>query len=105
MEGTDPAGLVMPAAEYDHKALGGCSIIGGYVYRGQALPELQGKYIFGDFCTGFFWSLTREESGRFVMDRLFRREDLRLSSFGQDAQGEIYALDFAQGLIYKLVSR
>jgi glucose/arabinose dehydrogenase len=102
---TYPADLVMPVAEYDHKALGGCSIIGGYVYRGQTLPDLQGKYLFGDFCTGFVWTLTKEENGRFRMDRLLRREEMRLASFALDAEGEIYALDVAYGIIYKLVGR
>lgn len=102
---TSPADLVMPVAEYDHKALGGCSVIGGYVYRGQALPDLQGKYLFGDFCTGFIWTLTQEEDGRFQMERLLRQEDMRLASFALDAEGEIYAIDVAFGTIYKLVKK
>ena len=101
---TDRTDLVAPVYEYDHKALGGCSIIGGYVYRGQAMPDLQGKYIFGDFCTGFIWSLTQEEDGRFITDRLLRQEDMRLASFAVDSDGEIYAFDVAHGLIYKLVA-
>lgn len=101
---TYPADLVMPVAEYDHKALGGCSIIGGYVYRGRALPDLQGKYLFGDFCTGFIWTLT-EENDQFNMERLLREEEMRLSSFALDGAGEIYLLDVAFGTIYKLVEK
>jgi glucose/arabinose dehydrogenase len=104
-EETYPPDLVMPAAEYDHKALGGCSIIGGYVYRGQALPDLQDKYLFGDFCTGFIWTLAREEDGRFTMERLLRQENMRLSSFAEDASGELYAFDISSGVMYKLAAR
>jgi hypothetical protein len=89
--------LVKPVAEYEHKY--GCSITGGYVYRGKNINELYGKYIFGDFCTGTIWSLDKENN--FEMQKLMQT-DLNISSFGEDAAGELYVLDY-QGSIYKFI--
>ena len=47
------ASLILPILEYDHNA--GCSITGGYAYRGTQVPFLYGKYLFGDFCSGTIW--------------------------------------------------
>ncbi|NLE75662.1 MAG: hypothetical protein GX605_02770, partial [Chloroflexi bacterium] len=60
-EGCDTSGLALPIAEYDHTQ--GCSITGGYVYRGARYPQLQGIYLFGDFCSGRVWGLQRQPSG------------------------------------------
>lgn len=95
--------LVFPAAEYDHLALGGCAIVGGYVYRGEAIPNLVGKYIFGDYCSGFLWTLARTGDEAFEMERVYKAEALQLGSFAKDHEGELYLLDVLRGNMYKLV--
>jgi glucose/arabinose dehydrogenase len=100
---TLPDDLVFPISEYDHLGLGGCSIIGGYVYRGQALPELAGKYLYGDYCNGYIWSLEMKENGRVDVDRILQVEGAFISSFARDNDGEIYLIDVSRGTIQKLV--
>jgi glucose/arabinose dehydrogenase len=96
----DVAGLTGPVAEYA-QSQGGCSVTGGYVYRGQALPALRGNYFFGDYCTGFVWSLTPIEND--LWDReMFMRTGVQISSFGEDAAGELYVVDHG-GSVLKLV--
>ena len=90
--------LVFPIAVYSHDA--GCSITGGYVYRGKAVPSARGRYLYGDYCNGTIWSL-RAVKGKL---RGQRREAFRvpnLSSFGEDAAGELYAVGLG-GQLYKL---
>ena len=91
--------LIAPIAEYDHGVSGGCSITGGYVYRGKEIPELNGLYFYGDYCTGFVWSL-RQTQGKWQND-LFLQTRFRISSFGEDASGELYLVDHS-GAIHKL---
>jgi len=98
----DPQGLVPPVAEYDHSQ--GCSITGGYVYRGTRYPSLTGVYFFGDFCSGHIWGLKREPSGAWTMALLLKSE-VNISSFGEDATGEIYVVGYRDGVIYHLVAR
>lgn len=97
-EGCQQAGLVLPVAEYSHNE-GGCSITGGYVYRGTQSPPLTGFYFFGDYCTGYLWSLQRSGDQWQREKRL--ETDLRISSFGEDLSGEIYMLDH-EGGVYRL---
>ncbi len=93
--------LVRPVYEYAHgQSDTRCSVTGGYVYRGEALPNLRGRYFFGDFCSGEIWSL-KVGGGKAVA---FRREPITvpsLSSFGQDANGELYALSL-KGEVYRV---
>jgi|tagenome__1003787_1003787.scaffolds.fasta_scaffold20970376_2 glucose/arabinose dehydrogenase len=77
--------LVWPVAVYPHGE--GCSITGGYVYRGGELPALRGRYVYGDFCSGRIWSLG-SGAGRPQLLALPRLEGL--SSFGLDARGRLY---------------
>lgn len=101
-DGNPPAGLALvdPIAEYSHSE-GGCSVTGGYVYRG-AMPEWNGIYLYGDYCTGFIWGLMRV-NGEWQAQLLFDT-DVRITSFGQDEAGEVYLLDDGGGT-YKLVRR
>ncbi len=99
--GCDGTGLVLPVAEYTH-AEGGCSVSGGYVYRGQKYPALSGQYFFGDYCSGIIWSLQREGDQWQMAQRL--DTDLRISSFGEDVNGEVYVIDHG-GAIYQLTAR
>ena len=88
----DPAalGLVLPVAEYDHGQ--GCSVTGGYAYRGQQFPNLDGIYFYGDYCTGLIWGLRREADGSWSQAQLLS-SDRRISSFGEDETGEVYLVD------------
>jgi glucose/arabinose dehydrogenase len=95
---TVPRDAVPPVYEYDHST-GACAITGGFVYRGSAIPRLKGWYVFGDFCLGTISEL-KLDGGRRVY--VASGESVpQLSSFGQDQQGELYALSLAGG-IYEL---
>ena len=94
----DPAGLVLPAAEYDHDR--GCSVTGGMVYRGRAVPGLEGVYLYGDYCSGRIWGM-RKTGGQWVVSELLRTK-LSLSTFGEDETGELYAADHDSGGIYRI---
>jgi len=93
-------GAVFPVAEYTHAA-GGCSVTGGYVYRGRVIAGLAGIYFYADYCTGKIWGLNRE-SGRWV-SKLLLDTDHNISSFGEDEAGELYVVDHG-GSVFKLVS-
>lgn len=90
-----------PLHVYDHNL--GCSVTGGYVYRGQRIAFLRGQYLFTDFCSGRLWSLQRADNGQWQ-----RREWMRLrgqtSSFAEDDAGELYTLDHG-GRIYRLTAQ
>jgi len=88
--GCDVTGTVLPWAEYGHDA--GCSITGGYVYRGEALPELRGWYVYGDFCSGRIWAVNTD--GDHGTPVPLADTGLAISSFGLDRAGELYILDF-----------
>jgi Glucose / Sorbosone dehydrogenase. len=93
----NPAGhLVMPVAEYGHDS--GCSITGGYVYRGSQIAGLQGRYVYGDFCSGKIWSLVIR-SGKAADVRTESINVTNLSSFGLDVRGELYAVSL-NGTVY-----
>ncbi|MFY9580930.1 MAG: PQQ-dependent sugar dehydrogenase [Gaiellaceae bacterium] len=92
--------LVFPVSVYSHDE--GCSVTGGYVYRGRAVPAATGRYFFGDWCSGTIWSL-RIEAGRAVDLRKEAAQVSRLTSFGEDAAGELYAVS-GGGRIYRVVS-
>jgi hypothetical protein len=97
----DQTGLTLPVLEYGHDI--GCSVSGGYVYRGSAIPDLQGHYFYADFCGGFVRSF-RVEGGAAVDE--FEWPTLRpggtISSFGEDAAGELYVL-ISEGRVFKIV--
>jgi glucose/arabinose dehydrogenase len=90
--------LVFPVFEYDHGR--GCSVTGGYVYRGKARPADRGRYVFGDYCSGTVWSF-RISSGEARDVRTESFDVGTLTSFGEDAAGELYALS-GEGTIYRL---
>ena len=100
-QGRPPAGLVLvaPVVEYTH-ASSGCSVTGGYVYRGPSLPELDGVYFYGDYCTGLIWTLTR--AGDQWHSAKFADSGFTISSFGEDEAGELYLCDLRAGGVYRL---
>jgi glucose/arabinose dehydrogenase len=99
-EPNDAGRLIGPVAEYSHDE--GCSITGGFVYRGVDLPSAQGRYFYGDYCSGRLWSLERTGDGATV--RRLGFEAPELSSFAEDGSGELYLLTL-DGTVYRLVSR
>ena len=90
--------LVLPIIEYGQDE--GCSVIGGYRYRGKSMPGLVGGYVFGDFCSGTIWIGidTGERWQRFEL----LTTSLSISTFGEDEQGELYVADLG-GVIYRIV--
>lgn len=95
------AGLTLPIAEYGHDASGGSSIIGGYVYRGSAVADLEGTYVFGDLSSGRVWALKQDAMLTWHMTQVLTH-NLTVSSFGQDAAGELYLLDYGNGAVLRL---
>ncbi len=99
-------GLVLPRFEYEHGNNGanGCSITGGFVYRGSALPELAGRYLYSDYCKGFLKSFLYAD-GRVSEERDWNIASAgNVQGFGQDGQGELYLLS-SGGSVYRIVRR
>ncbi len=100
-----------PQYQYLHNSAGGYSITGGYPYRGCALPDEQGTYIFADYGTANFWSATPNKNDSLSVQS--RTSDLRsstsglninsISSFGEDANGEMYVLSHSGGRLFKII--
>jgi len=99
---TGDSELWFPVAEYSH-AEGGCAVTGGYVYRG-SMPEWNGIYLYGDYCTGHVWGLIKPEGGEQWQAQLLFEAPILITSFGQDEHGEIYLLS-DDGKIYQLVRK
>jgi glucose/arabinose dehydrogenase len=95
----DPA-LVLPVIEYGHDL--GCSLTGGFVYRGTAVPALSGRYVYGDFCSGRLWAATRNPLlGGWTSEELGMTATT-LSTFGESDAGELYFADYAAGNLYRI---
>ncbi len=86
----DKNGLTLPVFEYQ-RAGGNCSITGGVVYRGKELPMLNGAYVYGDYCSGKIWAL-RYDGNKVTEQMEIIGSDIRISSFGVDSKGNVYAL-------------
>ena len=96
--GCDQSGLTLPLVDYDHTQ--GCSVTGGYVYRGDKIHSLQGYYIYGDYCSGNIWGLGYD--GNVVTQNMLLTESgLSITSFGEDLSGNLYILS-GNGGIYTL---
>lgn len=87
----DRAGLTLPVAEYSHEV--GNSVTGGRVYRGPPIPVLDGRYVYADFGSGWFFTVTRGEAPRQVF-----RSELNPSAFGVDRGGRLYVADYPSGV-------
>ncbi len=96
-------GLILPIAEYGHKAAGGNSIIGGFVYRGSAIAGLASTYVLGDLSSGHIWGLKQDAMGTWQLT-LVLTHNLTVSSFGQDAAGELYVVDYGNGAGWRLTA-
>ena len=98
--GCDQIGLQFPVVTYGREH--GCSITGGYVYRGERMPSLQGAYVYGDFCSGKIWGL-RYDGAVVTEQRLLIDSDLQITTFAQDSRGDLYVLSRDEG-IFRLES-
>jgi uncharacterized protein (TIGR03437 family) len=94
-------GLVDPVVDYPHSQ--GCSVTGGYVYRGDRSPGLRGTFFYGDFCSGRMWGVRREGSA--WVNRAVATGAGAISTFGEDEDGEIYVADHATGRISRIEGR
>ena len=112
--------LTFPIFEYPHDAnylktligwaqkdVNGCSVTGGYVYRGKNKPELYGRYFFGDYCTGKVWSIKKDDPDLDIKEhtdellKAMNKKQFYLSSFGEDEEGELYLIDYS-GVLYSI---
>ncbi len=93
--------VTMPVLEYSHAE--GCSVTGGYVYRGAALPDLNGYYFYGDYCAGKVWIAYRNAAGRWQSSLWMITENdvgfRQITSFGEDEEGELYLIDYKGELL------
>ncbi|HOI28648.1 MAG TPA: PQQ-dependent sugar dehydrogenase [Melioribacteraceae bacterium] len=96
------ANLTLPVWEYGHNDQGGYSITGGYVYQGSSVPELKGKYIYGDFVSGRIWALDFK-SGTVSNELLFSTNHA-ISTFGLDQNKTLYFANYTTGRLYKFTS-
>lgn len=96
----DSSGLTLPVFTYQTH-VGGCSITGGYVYRGASFSGLQGIYFFGDYCSGRIWGM--QNSGSTWTSQELLDSTHTISSFGEDEQGELYLVDRSSGNIYQII--
>src|SRR5437016_810928 len=87
-------GLTLPLAEYDHGQ--GCSVSGGFVYRGTRSPRLRGVYIYGDYCSGRIWGY--DAAGA----RVLLNSGMAITTFGEDEAGEVYVADANNGTINRI---
>ena len=104
-EGEYSVPLVMtapPVFVYSHDH--GISITGGYVYRGDAISDLYGVYLFGDYGSGQLWTIYRREDGGWQVNDYFDTDHF-ISSFGEDEAGELYLIDYFEGIILKFIPR
>jgi glucose/arabinose dehydrogenase len=95
----DSTGLTLPVTEYDHSH--GCSVTGGYVYRGISLSSLRGFYIYGDYCSGNIWAMNFTNNA-VAQNVLLVESGLNITSFGEDTAGNLYILS-REGGIFTLV--
>jgi len=91
-------GLVQPVFEYDHSQ--GCSVTGGFVYRGAIYPRMQGVYFFSDYCSGRIWGLRRDGSS--WQSTLLLASSYTVTTFGEDEAGSVYLADYGHGDVYQL---
>lgn len=102
----NPTGLTLPIHDYTHSD--GCSITGGFVYRGGGFQDMQGIYLYGDYCSGKIWGLQR--NGATWENHLLNNGDHTLiSSFGEDQSGELYLTTLSEpgnqpGAVYRVVT-
>jgi hypothetical protein len=93
------SGKTLPITDYSHGS--GCSITGGFVYRGTAEPELVGHYVFADFCSGRIWTILN--TGGNADQRLQADTSEQITSFGESDNGELYAVTI-DGKLFRVLA-
>jgi glucose/arabinose dehydrogenase len=94
-------GLTLPVAEYGRDL--GCSVTGGYVYRGDSIGDLRGWYLFSDYCTGRIFGVPSDADG-VIGPRILLEAGISVSTFGEGPDGELYVADLGGGGIYRVVA-
>lgn len=101
--GCQPASAyVSPFFEYSHSGGNGCSVTGGYIYRGSKYPDLYGCYLFADYCSGRWWYTRRNADGSFTTSILANLGGYEFSTFGVDRDGELYVALLSSGKVQKI---
>lgn len=104
--GCSSDGLIVPLAEYGRDQ--GCSVTGGYVYRGDAIDGLRGWYVFSDYCTGLLFGVRSDAEapadGSALAPRVLLETGRSVSSFGTDSDGELYLTDIGGGTLSRIVA-
>ncbi len=96
--------FTFPIFDYlSDETINGCSVTGGYVYRGSRFPTLYGKYIYGDYCSGKIWTLEKKAGNAYANTLVFDFTNNALTSFGEDAQGNLYFADASTSSIYQIL--
>jgi len=102
MCGTPSTPLTAPVAEYEHPT--GVAVTGGFVYRGTAIPGLVGRYVFGDYSSGFIWHIGRDTPPtRMLLPTDGWDSGLNIASFAEDANGELFMVNVRDSTLHKLV--
>lgn len=96
----DASAYTPPVAEYTHDY--GCSVTGGYVYRGAAVPDLAGTYLYADYCSGYLWGLVPNGDGTYTATEPMET-GMNPSAFAEDASGELYIIDLG-GTVFRVVA-
>jgi glucose/arabinose dehydrogenase len=100
-DGCGPSGdYIFPVFEYSHDD--GCSVTGGYVYRGTRFPAMQGHYLLTDYCSGKFWDLVPDGAGAWKAALHTLSATSGFVSFGEDSEGELYVVNNSSGIIYRV---
>jgi glucose/arabinose dehydrogenase len=102
VEGCDRTGLELPVAAYPHSE--GCSVTGGFVYRGAKQPALTGGYFYGDFCSGTIWALNAQQP-KDAGPSVVLRTSHNISTFGENQAGEMFMADLSSGEVFRLIAK
>ncbi|HXQ38944.1 MAG TPA: PQQ-dependent sugar dehydrogenase, partial [Anaerolineales bacterium] len=98
--GCNQSGKVLPITQYNHTL--GCSVTGGYVYRGSNYPSLYGHYFYGDYCSGRLFSIYKDTLSVWQPAVELKDTSFNISTFGEDEQRELYLADYATGTLYNI---
>jgi glucose/arabinose dehydrogenase len=98
-----PANYAPPIFDYPHPL--GVAVVGGYRYRGNAIPALAGAYLYADEGANFIWAATRADTGVWTAQQQLLVPPTNISAFGEDEAGELYAVGYSDGIIYRVVPR